>query len=803
MVLYHFHATYNALLHFKRTPSVTSFASSGCDRHSSPKTESWKNGVNCCYWDGVTCDKLTGHVIGLDLSCSGLSGTLDSNNSLFLLSHVQRLNLAFNNFSHSSISSKFGQLTSLAYLNLSYSSFAGLIPDIFGDLHRLTYLDLSSNKFYGQIPSSIFNLAKISHLRISSNRLVGSLPDEVSGLSVPAIIDLSDNLLNGTLPSWLFAKPSLLSLNLSSNQLTGELPEFQSKSLEYINLQKNQIHGAIPSSIFELVNITYIDFSYNNLNGSLELDMFSNLRKLKVLEVSRNGLSMKIDSHGNVTWPRLLSLGLSSCNVTTFPAFLRTQNDLRHLNLSHNRIPGEVPSWLWIMGRHSLQNLDLAHNLLTAVKPLPMDSLFFLDLYNNSIRGSLPIPPQSTKYFYISNNYLTGEVPSSICQITSLQILDLSNNSFSGTIPRCLLNFTTQLSVLNLRMNRFHGVIPDTFVRGISLRSLDMNGNQLEGPLPQSLINCKMLAVIDLGNNKITDTFPTWLGALQDLQVLFLRSNRLHGHIGDPQSRVSFPRLRMLDISHNAFTGPLPSRHFGNFKAMMNVGEENTGLRYMESPFYQDSMVVTMKGLEVRLVRVLTIFTALDFSNNTFQGEIPQLLGNLKSLRVLNLSRNSLSGSIPSSIANMSVLESLDLSSNKLAGEIPRQLTGMTSLSFINLSYNMLEGPIPQGNQFNTFSNNSYVGNLGLCGDPLSRKCGSDEAPQLPESFFQEEDDSEIGFNLKASLIGYGCGIIIGLSTGYLVFETGKPWWLVNRVEEKWGNKLKRIIQRHQRRKNP
>ena len=47
-----------------------------------PKTESWKEGTDCCLWDGVTCDLKTGQVTKLDLSFSMLHGTLHSNNSL-------------------------------------------------------------------------------------------------------------------------------------------------------------------------------------------------------------------------------------------------------------------------------------------------------------------------------------------------------------------------------------------------------------------------------------------------------------------------------------------------------------------------------------------------------------------------------------------------------------------------------------------------------------------------------------------------------------------------------------------------
>ena len=80
-------------------------------------------------------------------------------------------------------------------------------------------------------------------------------------------------------------------------------------------------------------------------------------------------------------------------------------------------------------------------------------------------------------------------------------------------------------------------------------------------------------------------------------------------------------------------------------------------------------------------------------------------------------------------------------SSNKLTGNIAIQLTDLTSLAILNLSKNHLVGLIPQGKQFNTFTNASYSGNLGLCGFPLTKTCGNDEGQQPPPSPTIQEDD--------------------------------------------------------------
>ena len=145
-------------------------------------------------------------------------------------------------------------------------------------------------------------------------------------------------------------------------------------------------------------------------------------------------------------------------------------------------------------------------------------------------------------------------------------------------------------------------------------------------------------------------------------------------------------------------------------------------------------------------------------------------------------------------MANLSALESLDLSSNRLVGEIHMQLTSLTFLALLNLSQNHLTGPIPQGKQFATFQNDSYDGNLGLCGFPLSKQCSTDASPLPPPSIFQEDNDSMFasGFGWKAVLIGYGCGLVFGITVGYVAFKTEKPHWLVRFVEGERNGKTRR-----------
>ena len=119
----------SSLLQFKESFVLDRYASS--DPLAYPKFEFWTvvgEKSDCCYWDGVVCDQHTGHVVSLDLSSSYLYGSINSSSTLFSLVHLQRLNLADNNFNYSQIPTAFSQLSRLSYLNLSLSVFSGQIP---------------------------------------------------------------------------------------------------------------------------------------------------------------------------------------------------------------------------------------------------------------------------------------------------------------------------------------------------------------------------------------------------------------------------------------------------------------------------------------------------------------------------------------------------------------------------------------------------------------------------------------------------------------------------------------------------
>ncbi|KAI9071921.1 hypothetical protein K1719_046107 [Acacia pycnantha] len=955
------------------------FLSSSLSSSLNPPLSSWGNDSNCCLWDGVTCDSMSGHVIGLDLSCSWLRGQLHPNSTLFQLSHLQTLNLAFNDFSGSSISPQFGDLSTLMHLNLSSSSFTGEIPPKIAEFSKLVSLDLSWNyiflheslslrlepstweKFVRNMtdlqelvfnfvnmssiaPSSLSLLMNLSSslvsLRLSDTELQGNITSDILCLENLQQLDLSrNNDLNFQLPKSNWSTPlsfldlssttflgqvlpdsvgyvkylnhlnlgrcnfegrvplglnnltQLTYLDLSSNKFSGEISFLSNQEhLTHLNLEDNNFFGEIPSKISQWSKLVSLDLSYNfgtKESSSLRLEpsiwekLILNTTSLRVLSLdyvnmssdTPNSLSlhmnvsssliylslMRTSLQGDMTntilqlenlkyldlgWnpnikiqlldsighlksleelylsycqfegpippsfkslTQLRSLDLASNKFSGGISFLSALVNLTYLYLSNNSFSGQIPSSLSnfehltyldlsinnfsgeipdVFGKLSaLQYLGLNNNNFSGQVPssLSNTSVTSLDLSFNMLHGNLPIPLFGANFFSVSNNKFSGAISFLFCNASSLEILNLSHNNFSGPIPQCLVGLPN-LSVLDLQMNVFSGTLPNKFSKNNVLQTLHFNSNRLNGPLPLSLARCTQLEIFDVGRNKIRDTFPSWLDDLPKLQVLVLRENRFYGAISGSNTKHPFPKLRIFDISNNYFHGFLPTTYIKEFKGMMKVDNVEAGLQYMgreNDSAYMDSIMITWKGNTIELERILTMFTTIDLSKNSFVGEIPKAIGELYALIGLNLSHNRIIGSIPNSIGKLTSLEWLDLSCNKLVGKIPLAMTNLNFLSSLNLSQNQLEGMIPKGKQFDTFQIDSYEGNLGLCGAPLSKTCNADERESPTSSSSLLDSTGKFGFGWKPVALGYGCGMVFGILIGYIVFSIGKPQWLV------------------------
>ncbi|KAK7390324.1 hypothetical protein VNO78_25627 [Psophocarpus tetragonolobus] len=740
----------------------------------------------------------------LDLSYCGFNGKIP--NSLSNLTKLSYLVLPNNMFTGPTTS--FGMPKNLMHLDLSGNYLNGTIPlSHFQGLHNLVHVDLSNNSFTGSIPSSLFKLPSLQELQLSHNKF--SQLDEFINVTLPRLelLHIFVNNLSGRIPPFLFMLPQLKFLELDHNQFS-HIDEFLNVScsvLRILDLSSNNLSGSFPTSILQLTTLSVLRLSSNKFNGLVELNkIFNELKHLTELDLSYNNFSVNASvTHDDPSsFPRITDLFLATCNLNKIPAFLRNMSTLASLDISDNQIGGIVPNWIW----KTYFYINISHNLFTHLEgPLQnlTANLFVLDLHHNKLQGSMPPFPEQVQYvdysnnkfssiipqdignylssilfLSLSNNTLYGSIPDSLCNASNVKVLDLSLNNISGTIPTCLIMMSGTLEILNLKNNNLSGPIPDRIPTSCDLWTLNLHGNLLDGPIPQSLAHCSKLEVLDLGFNQIIGSFPCFLKEISALRILVLRNNKLQGSISCSKGNKTWEMLQIMDIAFNKFSGKLPGKYFTTWKRKVMPNESEAGSKLIEKQFkfygdfyYQDSVTVTYKGLQLEFVKILTFLTSIDFSSNNFDGPIPDDLMDFRTLCILNLSNNALFGEIPSSIGNLKLLESLDLSQNSLSGKIPLQLASLSFLSYLNLSFNHLVGKIPTGTQIQTFPASSFEGNDKLYGPPLTKEEDGNESRILPQ-----QECERIACTIDWNFISVELGLIFGHGIVFFPVLIWKRW---------------------------
>ncbi|KAI5056073.1 hypothetical protein GOP47_0029594 [Adiantum capillus-veneris] len=676
------------------------------------------------------------------------------------------LDLSSNNLTGSFVVSANVLCTTLTYLNLSHNSFRGSFSKFgfMGAGSTLSTVDLSFNNLTGTIPPELFSqCGSLTWLDISYNSIEGSIPEGVSVCSTLVYLDLSHNLLKSTLPIDILIplssssskdtkiSASLTHLNLSFNELGGELPDtLQSPVLVELDLSTNFFTGPIPHSISSSAALRLLNISCNALSGTLP--PLTHLTNLRGLYLFNNNLTGTIPPEFGNAFVALEELDLSiNSLVGSIPASFANCSALRYLNLGTNFLSGKVPLDV-VCSMPALQTLQLGFNNLTGTLPSGVLSacklLTKLDLSANRITGTVPdsfCAPQLQKIL-LQDNDLVGAVPEGLGNCTTLTVLDLSCNLLSGPLPSSIARLPL-LQDLMMWGNFLKGPIPQSLGTALHLRTLILNINLFTGTIPPALANCSNLEWISLNSNLLKGIIPPELGNLPKLGILQLANNSLSGPV--PATLGNSTKLIWLDLNNNLLEGTIPIelvKQAGKItRGTLNQGTEYAFIKNL------DRGCVGLGGLiEYSGIRDETLFQLdavkgscnvtrlyhgtnpyffpetgggsleyLDIGYNRLTGTIPSELGSCSTLLVLTLSHNALTGPIPDTFSNLVLLTILYLDHNMLQGSIPPSLSTLGLLNQLDVSHNNLSGPIPESGSMPTMSPSVFANNPGLCGVPL------------------------------------------------------------------------------------
>ncbi|XP_037463430.1 receptor-like protein 8 isoform X2 [Triticum dicoccoides] len=454
-------------------------------------------------------------------------------------------------------------LPNLQKLNLSGTSLQGVFPLVFGFMHSLVSLDLSNNNLLDNIGAAFDgSMSNISTLILSGNIFYGPLPQDIQ-LPFISYLVLKDNKISGEIPQNICGSMQLTVFDAGNNELSGPLPTCidSLSELNILNLRGNSLVGMIPFGLCNLKYLLFLDISRNNLTGPVYC-----LPDAAHVHISENQL--------NGTFPVPLTLGNSTATHTMdlrenqFSGLLPNLigmffPQLKVLLLQGNMFEGTVPND--ICNSRYLRLLDLSHNKLSGQLPLCLSSMglddqnlpFDYGIFNGQVSGTTLAQYRILSAQYYAeysweqdqeefmtkrrHNYYKGGI------LNYMSGLDFSSNELNGSIPESLGSMKW-LRSLNFSNNYLDGSIPKSFSNLSNLESLDLSHNNLTGQMPQELVALQSLAVFSVAYNNLSGPTPGTKGQFSTFDESSFEGNP---YLCGPPFLESCSRARSISEGHN------------------------------------------------------------------------------------------------------------------------------------------------------------------------------------------------------------------------------------------------------------
>ncbi|XP_068321636.1 receptor-like protein EIX2 [Pyrus communis] len=565
--------------------------------------------------------------------------------------------------------------------------------------HRFLILFLAST----YLPTAMICLGDIG---VRSTTTVKSLCIEEERR---ALVNFKQHLVDpsGRLSSWV-GRECCRWEGISCDNGTGRVvkmnlrnPYPNSNSSSY---EKSCLGGKINHSLLSLKHLKFLDLSYNDFQGIPIPKFFGELKSLQYLNLSLASFGGEIPpSLGNLSSLSFLDLGLNFDLSSRNLNWLSRLSSLKYLDLGEADLSTTRVNWVYAV--NMLPSLSELHLSSCQIESIPLislqhfnlTSLFVLDLSNNYMFSSaLPswfFNLTNLITLHLSKNNFSGSFPNEFASLKSLQDLDLSETGLKGQIPKVIGNFC-KLKFLSLSGNKFNGGIEE-FWRSFSncpnntLESLDLSYCGTQSQLPASLGMFKSLQNLNLRYNNFWGSIPDSIGNLSSLKTLDLFDNNMNGSI--PESLGQLSQLVSLNLFGNSWESILTEAHFRNLTRLQDYQVGNPA---QSKSLIFDVAYDWVPPFKLHTLRILNCWVGPGFG---------VWLQSQTELIDITLSGNGISDSIPREwlLKISSQLIQLDLSNNEFRGSLPLHLK-FPNLNSIDLSHNQLEGSLPLWSTFAT-----------------------------------------------------------------------------------------------------
>jgi Leucine-rich repeat (LRR) protein len=474
------------------------------------------------------------------------------------------------------IPSEIGNMTTLNAIFLSSNKLFGSLPDSIGYLQHLSQLALNTNLLSGTLPASYSNLKKLNTFYMELNSFQGNI-SIMGSLKNLTLFQVNQNFLTGSVTGSIDLLQYLVYGDLANNSFTQHIPYSPDwKFLITFEVNNNYFTGGLTGDMQNLPRLKYFIVPYNYLSGSLNENIFRNCSSLTYLDLSNNyfiGSLPKAISYLPSLDQLYMFQNFFSGNI---PQEIGNIRKLIVLSIFSNRFTGTVPldsiSKLQDLQEILIQDNTLSGPIQNLFNLASQKSLESIDASNNQFTGTIPTSFSSTSLItalVLSSNCFTGSIPEELCNVKSLTSLSLDGlatasncrislfptlttvfNSFflkhyiQGSIHSCLLELPN-LQLLHLSGNGLTGTVPSNLQLSTALNDLSFSHNILTGTIPTSFQN-RSWSSLDLSYNKLSGTLEDLIGSYYTTSTtMAIDVNRLSGDI--PFGLLAAGNISMLN----------------------------------------------------------------------------------------------------------------------------------------------------------------------------------------------------------------------------------------------------------------